>query len=82
MKFRLTDVCFVVGAGLILGPLYIDFFRKISFFVAYTCFLLGGVLTSIASYDALAQMIGNGNPGEDLLQSGYQKLKKFIKKLI
>ena len=81
MKLRLTDICLVIGLSLIFGPIYFDFINEINGFIIYFGFLLGTVLTSIAGYDALASMIGNGHPGEEILQAGLRKLKKFLKNI-
>jgi hypothetical protein len=77
MKLRLTDFASIVGISLILGPWLFDLRAG---GLVYFGYLVGTVLLAIAGYDAQAHMLGQGNPGEKLLQSGLNWLKsKFSK---
>lgn len=72
MKLRLTNFAWIVGVLLILGPWLLDL--HVGGFV-YFGYLVGTILLAISGYDAQAHMLGQGNPGEKLLQSGLNWLK-------
>jgi kynurenine formamidase len=75
MKIKLTDIAFVLGLLLIFGPWLIGGEGAIW----YVGYLLGAVLLAIAGYDAHAHMLGQGRPGEELLNNLLAKLTRCKK---
>ena len=77
MTIKLTSIALVVGLSLGLGP-WIFIEKPESYWIWISMF--GAVLVSIAGYNAQAGMIGLGEPGEELLQSCWAWVKKWLKK--
>lgn len=77
MKVKLTTLALIIGLILGLGP-WIFIEQPSRFWVWIS--LVGVVLASIAGYNAQAGMIGLGEPGEDLLQSWWKSIKKWLGK--
>ena len=77
MKVKLTAIALTVGLSLALGPwIFIDHPSRIWLWISIS----GLLLASVAGYDAQAGMIGLGEPGEDLLQSWWRVVKKWLSK--
>ena len=77
MKVKLTAIALTVGLSLALGPwIFIDHPSRIWLWTSIS----GLLLASIAGYDAQAGVIGLGEPGEDLLQSWWRVVKKWLSK--
>lgn len=75
MRPKFTTLVFFVGLGLGLGPWLLLEEPNIWWYIPS---VLGGVLVAIAGYDAQAQMIGQGEPGEELLQRGWRWFKQHV----
>jgi hypothetical protein len=58
-----------IGLLLIWGPVVLGI--SINRWVYYLMVLVGGVLISIAGYNAQARAVGRGEPGEELLQNAW-----------
>lgn len=58
-----------IGLLLIFGPVVLDI--SINRWAYYLMILVGGVLISIAGYNAQARATGLGEPGEELLQQAW-----------
>jgi len=65
MKVKLVDIALVVGLVAGLGP-WISIAEPRSYWLVIS--IIGGVLCSIAGYNAQAKAVGLGEPGEVLLQ--------------
>jgi hypothetical protein len=66
---KLTDVGYLIGLVLILGPVLLDV--SINRWLYYVMILVGTVLVSIAGYNAQAKAVGMGETGEELLQRAW-----------
>lgn len=58
-----------IGLVLIFGPVVLEI--HINRWIYYLMILVGVVLVSIAGYNAQARALGQGEPGEDLLQKAW-----------
>lgn len=67
---KLTDVGYLIGLGLIVGPVLTDV--SINRWLYYVMILVGAVLVSIAGYNAQAKAVGMGETGEQLLQQAWR----------
>lgn len=77
MKIKLTTLARVVGIAMCLGPwLFLEEPGKYWYWTS----LLGAVLASIAGYNSQAKMMGMGEPGEELLRSWLNRIKKLIRR--
>jgi hypothetical protein len=74
MKIRLTTWALLTGIVIIVGPALLGFSPS---WIWYVLALIGIVLISIAGYDAKAEMLGLGCPGEELIVSFFDHLKKL-----
>jgi hypothetical protein len=79
MKTKLTTVALYVGLAMGLGP-WVLLETPSSGWVWVSIF--GGVLVSIAGYDAKASMVGMDEPGEKLLQGWWKWVKAKANKLL
>ncbi len=68
MKPRLVDLAIVVGLVLGLAP-WIFLHEPNSYWLIVS--VIGGLLCSIAGYNAQARAVGMGEPGEELLQKAW-----------
>lgn len=76
MKVKLVDIALVVGLVAGLGP-WIFIAEPSSYWLVIS--IIGGVLCSIAGYNAQAKAVGMGETGEELLQ---QALRWFRIKVL
>jgi len=70
---KITDVAFLIGSSLIFGPAVFEI--SINKWIYYLMILAGVVLVSIAGYNAQARALGQGEPGEELLQQAWRWLR-------
>ncbi len=73
MRFKKIDVVFVIGAFVILGPVYIDYWPGNWW---YWVMLISGVFMMIVGKGALMDQLGQGDTGEELLQEMWVAIKK------
>ena len=66
---KISDIGFLVGASLILGPAIFEI--NLNKWIYYLMLLVGAILVSIAGYNAQARALGQGEPGEELLQKAW-----------
>lgn len=78
MKIKATDICFLIAFSLVFGPLIFDV--QMNPWLYYVMCLVGVVLAAIGGYNAQAGMVGLGEPGEDLLQSWWKVIKRWLGK--
>jgi hypothetical protein len=77
MRVKFTAIALVVGLSMTFGPwIFFENPSKNWFWIS----VCGVVLASIAGYNSQAGMIGLGEPGEELLQSWWKAIKKWISK--
>jgi hypothetical protein len=73
---KLTSIVLSLGLSMALGPwIFIENPPKFWLWISIT----GLVLASVSGYNAQARMIGLGEPGEDLLQSWWRSIKKWLR---
>ena len=71
----LSDVAGLLGIGLVVIPwLYFDKPGWGSYLMA----CIGAVLAGISRADSLSDMLGRGNPGDELLQDSWLRLKAWF----
>lgn len=74
----LSDSLGIVGAIVAIAPwLYFD--KPGWGTLLVTC--LGAILVGISRADSLSDMLGKGNPGDDLLKDGWQSFKRWLSNL-
>lgn len=66
---KISDIGFLVGVSLILGPAIFEI--NLNKWIYYLMLLVGAILVSIAGYNAQARALGQGEPGEELLQKAW-----------
>jgi hypothetical protein len=73
---KLTSIVLSLGLSMALGPwIFIENPPKFWLWISIT----GLVFASVSGYNAQARMIGLGEPGEDLLQSWWRSIKKWLR---
>ncbi|PZO13556.1 MAG: hypothetical protein DCF26_16730 [Burkholderiales bacterium] len=78
MKIRLVTIAFWIGLFVLIGP-WVLLAEPSRYWLITSA--VGGVLTSIAGYNAHAKMMGMGEPGEELLHSWWLWFKSKLNRI-
>ncbi len=78
MKFKKIDLIVLVGAVIILGPPYFNYWPGNWW---YGVMLITSVLMMIVGKGALMDQLGQGDTGEDLLREIWSAIKKTCRKV-
>ena len=71
----LSDALGILGAIVAIAPWL--YFEKPGWgSLLITC--IGAIFVGISRADSLSDMLGRGNPGDDLLNDGWQKFKYWL----